>query len=292
MKTYVRGPSGKEVVIGDGLPTVLLGERINPFAKGPVKEGMVTGDMEPIRREALGQVASGADILIVSVSAFGIDEVRVLPQVMQAVMEVVDVPLCIESRNPEALKKALQLGSGKPIVSSVTGESRVLEALLPLVKAHDTALVVLASDASGIPKQPAGRMEVVRRILEQTDAAGIPREEIIVDCVAEASAVNDKAAAVTLETMEQVVAEWGLNLVLGASNVSFGLPDRKTVNAAFLALAIKAGLGAAIVNPAAMLPYAMAADLLVGRDPRARRFTTYYRKQKAREQGGQSPTSS
>ena len=146
----------------------------------------------------------------------------------------------------------------------------------------------MASDASGIPKRPAGRMEVVRRILEQTDAAGIPREEIIVDCVAEASAVNDKAAAVTLETMEQVVAEWGLNLVLGASNVSFGLPDRKTVNAAFLALAIKAGLGAAIVNPAAMLPYAMAADLLVGRDPRARRFTTYYRKQKAAEQRGQS----
>ncbi len=289
MKTTVRSPGGKEVVIGDGLPTVLVGERINPFGKGPVKEGMVTGNMEPIRREAAGQVASGADILIVSVSAFGIDEVRVLPQVMQAVMEVVDVPLCIESRNPEALEKALQLGCGKPIVSSVTGESRVLEALLPLVKAHGTALVALASDASGIPKQPTGRIDVIRHILAQTDAQGIPREALIVDCVAEASAVNDKAAAVTLQTMEQVRAEWGLNLVLGASNVSFGLPDRTTVNAAFLALAIKAGLSAAIVNPAVMLPYAMASDLLVGRDPRARRFTTYYRKRKAAGQGGQPP---
>ncbi len=287
MKTYVRGPRGKEVVIGGGLPTVLLGERINPFGKGPVKEGMVTGNMEPIRKEAARQVEAGADILIVSVAAFGIDEVRVLPQVMEAVMDVVDVPLCIESRNPEALEKALRLGCGKPIVSSVTGEKQVLEALLPLVKAHGTALVALASDASGIPKDAAGRLEVVRHILEQTDAAGIPREDILVDCVAEASAVNDKAVAVTLGSMELVQAEWGLNLVLGASNVSFGLPDRTTVNAVFLALAIKAGLSAAIVNPTTMLPYVMATDLLVGRDVRARRFTTYYRKRKAKEQQGQ-----
>jgi 5-methyltetrahydrofolate--homocysteine methyltransferase len=287
MKTYVRGPRGKEVVIGGGLPTVLLGERINPFGKGPVKEGMATGNMEPIRKEAAAQVDSGADILIVSVSAFGIDEVRVLPLVMQAVMDVVDVPLCIESRNPEALEKALRLGCGKPIVSSVTGEGRVLEALLPLVKAHGAALVALASDASGIPRDAAGRMEVVKHILERTDASGVPREDILVDCVAEASAVNNKAVPVTLGAMEQVQAEWGLNLVLGASNVSFGLPGRTAVNAVFLALAIQAGLSAAIVNPSAMVPYAMAADLLVGRDPRARRFMTYYRKQKAREQGGQ-----
>ncbi len=289
MKTIVRGPRGKEVVIGDGLPTVLLGERINPFGKGPVKEAMTTGNMEPIRAEAARQVEAGADVLLVSVSAFGIDEVRVLPLVMEAVMDVVDVPLCIESRNPEALDAALRLGCGKPIVSSVTGEGPVLAALLPLVKEHGTALVALASDASGIPKDPAGRVEVIRRILEQTDATGIPREEILVDCVAEASAVNDKAAGVTLDTMERVRAEWGLNLVLGASNVSFGLPDRMTVNAAFLALAIKAGLTAAIVNPTTMLPYAMAADLLVGRDPRSRRFTTYHRKRKAkeREQTGQ-----
>ena len=139
-------------------------------------------------------------------------------------MDVVDVPLCIESRNPEALEKALRLSCGKPIVSSVTGERQVLEALLPLVKAHGTALVALASDASGIPREPAGRMEVVRHILGQTDAAGIPREDILIDCVAEASAVNDKAVAVTLGSMELVRAEWGLNFVLGASNVSLGSP--------------------------------------------------------------------
>lgn len=279
MTTRVRSPKGKELAIGDG-PTVLLGERINPFGKGPVKEGMTTGNMAPIRKEAEAQVEAGADILIVSVSAFGIDEVRVLPQVMQAVMDVVDVPLCIECRNPEALEKALALDCGKPIVSSVTGEKQVLDALLPLVKAHGAALIVLAHDASGIPKTAPARKEAVGRILEETDAAGIAREDLLVDCVAEAAAVNDKAAGTTLEAMELVRHEWGLNLVLGASNVSFGLPDRTIINAIFLGLAIRAGLNVAIVNPAAMLPYAMAADLLAGRDARARRFTAYYRTHK------------
>jgi 5-methyltetrahydrofolate--homocysteine methyltransferase len=282
MKTRLRSPKGKEVAIGDGLPTVLLGERINPFGAGPVKEGMATGNMEPIRKEALSQAEAGADILIVSVSAFGIDEVRVLPQVMEAVMDVVDLPLCIECRNPEALKAALRLDCGKPIVSSVTGEKHVLDALLPLVKDHGAALVALASDASGIPKTAADRKEVVGRILERTDAAGIAREDILVDCVAEAVAVSDKAAVTTFEAMELVRRAWGTNLVLGASNVSFGLPDRTIINAVFLGLAIHAGLNAAIVNPSAMLQYAMAADLLAGRDPRSRRFTTYYRTHKGR----------
>ncbi len=200
---------------------------------------------------------------------------------MEAVMDVVDVPLCIESRNPEALEKALRLKCGRPIVSSVTGEEQVLDRLLPLVKEHDTALVALANDAGGIPKTAAARKDVVGNILKRTDAAGIAREDIVVDCVAEAAAVSDKAAALTFETMESVRSEWGLNLVLGASNVSFGLPDRVVINAVFLGLAIQAGLTAAIVNPAVMRPYAMAADLLTGRDPRSRRYTTYYRTHKA-----------
>ena len=267
--------------MGEGLPLVLIGERINPFAKGPVKEGMVSGAMEVIRAEALEQVAAGADMLIASVAAFGIDEVRVLPEVADAVLEAVDVPLCLESRNPEALERALKLGCGRPIVSSVTGEGEVLAALLPLVKAYGTALVVLASDGSGIPREPAARLEIVRRILDRTDRIGIPRESILVDCVAESSAVNDKAALSTLETMGLVRRELGLNLVLGASNVSFGLPARSIVNGVFLSLARQAGLTCAIVNAARMKPYAMAADLLMGRDPGARRFTAYFRKVKS-----------
>lgn len=281
MKTHLISPRGKEVAIGEGLPTVLIGERINPFAKGPVKEGMISGDMAPIRKAAAEQVEAGADVLIVSVAAFGIDEVSTLPMVSRAVMDEVDVPLCIESRNAEALERTLELGCGKPIISSVTGEEQVLKALLPLSARYATALVALASDASGIPKDAAGRLAVIRRIVERSDEAGICREDILVDSVAESSAVNDKAAGVTLDTMRGVKRDMGLNLVLGASNVSFGLPDRKIINGVFLALAIGAGLDAAITNPATMRPYTMATDLLMGRDPRARLFTACYRRQRA-----------
>ena len=134
MDTVVKSPQGKEVIIGDGRPTVLIGERINPFGKGPLKEAMKTGDMEPIRQAALKQAEAGADILIISVATFGIDETLVLPQVAKAVMETVDIPLCLESRNPQALENALTLGLGKPIISSVTGEDPVLDKILPLVK--------------------------------------------------------------------------------------------------------------------------------------------------------------
>jgi 5-methyltetrahydrofolate--homocysteine methyltransferase len=281
METCATSPRGKVVAIGEDLPLVLIGERINPFGKGPVKEAMISGAMEVIRGEALGQVAAGADILIVSVAAFGIDEVRVLPEVTAAVLEVVDVPLCLESRNPEALERALKLGCGRPIISSVTGEEHVLATLLPLVKAYGTALVALASDGSGIPREAAGRLSIIRSILDRVDRFGIPREAILVDCVAESSAVNDKAALSTLETMGLVKRELGLNLVLGTSNVSFGLPGRSFVNGVFLSLALRAGLTCAIVNAAQMKPYAMAADLLMGRDPGARRFTAYFRKLKS-----------
>ena len=174
MDTLVKSPQGKEVIIGDGRPTVLIGERINPFGKGPLKEAMKSGDMEPIRREALKQAEAGADILIVSVATFGIDEALVLPQVAQTVKETVDIPLCLESRNPQALEKALTLGLGKPIISSVTGEDPVLEKILPLVKQYGTALVAMTSGGVGIPKEPQKRLEIARHILERTGDLGIP----------------------------------------------------------------------------------------------------------------------
>jgi 5-methyltetrahydrofolate--homocysteine methyltransferase len=281
METHVASRQGKEVVIGPGLPTAIIGERINPFGKGPVKEGIMSGDMASIRKAAAEQVEAGADLLVVSVAAFGIEEARILPMAAGAIMEEVDVPLCIETRNAEALEKTLALGCGKPVVSSVTGEEKVLDDLLPLVKRYGTALVVLASDVSGIPKTAEERLNVVRRIVERAAGVGIPRQDIMVDCVAESSAVNDNACRITLDTMRRVYDELGLNLVLGASNASFGLPDRTIVNGVFLALAIGAGLNAAITSPATMKVYTMATDLLTGRDPRARRFTAYYRKRRA-----------
>jgi 5-methyltetrahydrofolate--homocysteine methyltransferase len=280
MDTRVISPQGKEVIVGDGRPTVLIGERINPFGKGPLKEAMKTGDMEPIRREALKQAEAGADILIISVATFGIDETLVLPRVVQAVVETVDIPLCLESRNPLALEKALTLGLGKPIISSVTGEDPVLDKILPLVKQYGTALVAMTSGGVGIPKVPQKRLEIARHILDRTAGLGIPREDLLLDCLAESSAVNDQAVLITLETMETVKRETGVNLVLGASNVSFGLPNRLAVNAAFLSLAIRAGLNCAIVDAARMKPVILAVDLMLGRDRMARRYTNYNRKLK------------
>ncbi len=233
MKTRVSSPQGKEVVIGDNLPTVLIGERINPFGKGPLKEAMKSGKMELIGLEALRQVEAGADILMISVAAFGLNEEAVLPQVTEAVIKTVDVPLCIESRNPAALEKALQLGCGKPIISSVSGEDPVLEQVLPLVKKYNTAVVVLASDETGIPREPQKRIDIIKGILKRAESIGIPKEDILVDCVAESSAVSDQAVRITLETMAGLKGELGINLVLGASNVSFGLPKRTIINAVF-----------------------------------------------------------
>jgi 5-methyltetrahydrofolate--homocysteine methyltransferase len=278
METKVVSPLGKEVIIGDNLPTILIGERINPFGKGPIKEGMLSGNMEPIAREAIAQVEAGADILILSVAAFGIDEKVILPKVTEAVIKAVDVPLCLESRDPVALEAALQLGCGRPIVSSVTGEAPMLAKILPIVKKHNTSLVILASDESGVPNNAARRLSVLTHIVEKAQEYGIGPERLLADCVAESSAVNNMAALITMQTMEMVKKTTGVNLVLGASNVSFGLPKRPVINAVFLSLAIEKGLNSAIVNAATMKPYIMATDLLLGRDNRARRYTTYFRK--------------
>jgi 5-methyltetrahydrofolate--homocysteine methyltransferase len=281
MKTHVLSPQGKEIIIGDNLPTVLIGERINPFGKSLIKEALVSGAMEPIREEALKQVEAGADILNVSVNAFGIDEGVVFPRVVSDIVKTVDVPLCLESRNPAALEETLKLGCGRPIISSVTGEDQILEKILPLVKKYNTVVVALASDAAGIPKEPLRRLEIIRHIVGRTDKMKIAREDVLVDCIAESSAVNDQAAIVTLETMGTIKRELGVNLILGASNVSFGLPNRMLINAVFLSLAIQAGLTCAIVNAAKMKPYVMAADLLLGRDQWARNYIAYYRKLKS-----------
>ncbi len=281
METRVISPKGKEVIIGDNQPAVLIGERINPFAKGPVKDGILSGNMDPVRQEAVNQVEAGADILIISVAAFGIDETDVLPKATEAVIKAVDVPICLESRNPVALEKALKLGCGKPVISSITGEESVMQPILPLVKKYNTALVIMASDEGGIPNNAAKRLEVIKRIVEKAKAMGIQPEDLLADCLAESSAVNNNAASITLETMNIVKKSVGLNLVLGASNVSFGLPNRSVINSVFLSLAVHGGLNAAIVNARLMKPYIMATDLLMGKDNRARRYTMYCRKLKS-----------
>jgi len=272
MNTVVKSPKGKEVLIGENLPTVLIGERINPFGKGPIKEALLAGDLKPICDEAQAQVDAGADILIINVNAFGVDEASLLPRAVDAIMNTVDVPLCLESRNAHALENALKLKCGRPIISSVTGEMPLLEEIMDIVKRYDTPVIAMASDGAGIPNNPSKRVEIAGKIIDFAERMGIKKEDVIIDCLAESVGVNNRAALITFQAIEAVKKGFGVNTVLGASNISFGMPNRGFINIPFLSLAIASGLTSAIVNVKAVRPYVLATDLLMGRDQRARRY--------------------
>ena len=275
METKVSSAT-REVFIGDHRPTVLIGERINPTGKKMLSAALKSGDMEVVRREAVAQVDAGADILDVNVVAPGVDEIALLPQVVRVVMETVEVPLSIDINNPNALKAALKIYQGKPIVNSVTGEDESLNIIFPLVKEYGAAVIGLAIDGSGIPKDPEKRIAIAHKIVEQAEAFGIPREDIIIDCLALTVGADDKAALATLEAIRGVKAELGVNQTLGSSNISFGLPDRQVINQTFLALAIEAGVTCPTVNAAKVHQAVLATDLILGRDRFAQRYIQDY----------------
>jgi 5-methyltetrahydrofolate--homocysteine methyltransferase len=276
METRVSSP-GREVIIGDNQPTVLIGERINPAGKKKLAEALKAGDLEIVRREALAQVQAGADILDVNVGTFGVDEVALLPRAVQAVMDTVDVPLCIDSNNPAALEAAVRIYKGKPLVNSVTGEERSLTRVLPLVKEYGTAVIGLVQDDEGIPKDAKRRLSIARKIVERAEAIGIDRENVIIDCLAFAVGADTSSGLAVMEAIRTIKVELGVNMTLGASNVSFGLPDRELINDAFVAMAIAAGLTCLITDAARVRPTVLAADLILGRDKHARRYVEAYR---------------
>ncbi len=273
----------KEVIIGDGLPTVLIGERINPTGKKEMAEALKAGNLEIICKEALAQVQAGADVLDVNVNTFGVDEVTMLPQVVQAVMDTVDVPLCLDCTNPKALEAALKVYKGKPLINSVTGEEQSLAKILPLVREYGTAVIGLAQGDDGIPSEPEQRVAVAQKIVERAEAAGIPGEDVIIDCLSLTVGADTRAGLVTIESIQRIKAELGVNMTMGASNISFGLPDRTLLNSAFLAIIIAAGDTCPIVNVAQVRPIVLAADLVLGHDKRARRYTEAYRQRQAAE---------
>jgi 5-methyltetrahydrofolate--homocysteine methyltransferase len=270
----------KEVIIGDNKPTVLIGERINPSGREKLTEALLAGNLEIVRSEARAQVEAGADILDVHVGAFGVDEVALLPQAVRAVMDTVDVPLCLDSSNLEALAAALKVYKGKPLVNSVTGEEHSLAKVLPLVKEYGAAVVGLTQDDEGIPKDADRRVAVAHKIVERAGKAGIPPEDVVIDCLAFAVGADTSSGQVTLEAIRRVKAELGVNMTLGASNVSFGLPDRNLINCAFIAVVIAAGVTSPIVNVAKVRPSVLAADLVLGNDKRARRYIEAYRQRR------------
>jgi 5-methyltetrahydrofolate--homocysteine methyltransferase len=282
METILKSAK-KTVTIGPEKPTVLIGERINPTGKKRLAAALAEGNLDVVRKEALAQLEAGADVLDVNVGAAGVDEVDLLPKAVRLVMETVDVPVCIDSADVDALRAALAVHreiapEGKPLINSVNGEEDRLEKVLPLVAEYGTAVIGLAMDDDGIPSTSEKRLAVARKIVGRAEALGIPREDLVIDCLALTVGADSQAGVISLGAMRMVREELGVNMTLGASNVSFGLPDREVINWAFLAMAIQNGVNCPIVDAAKVRPAILASDLLLGRDDYAMRYIKDYKK--------------
>jgi 5-methyltetrahydrofolate--homocysteine methyltransferase len=284
MHTILRSAS-KEVMVGIDRPFIIIGEKINPTGRKKLAAALTEGNSDYVRQLAESQVAWGADVLDVNVGTPGLDEVAAIRKVIQAVASVVSVPLCLDSGNPEVLAAGLAVAPGKPLVNSVSGEEKRLMNVLPLVKEHGAAVIGLIMDDNGIPKTAEERVAVAEKIIERAVKMGIPVDDIVIDPLVLTVGSDSQAALVTLQTIDLVRKEFGVNINLGASNVSFGLPDRLSVNQAFLALAIQLGATCSITDPTKLGPTIKAADLLLGRDDNSLRYIKYFRAaEKLREQ--------
>jgi 5-methyltetrahydrofolate--homocysteine methyltransferase len=276
MQTLLRSETSQVKVTTDG-PAVVIGEKINPTGRKKLAAALEQGNLDYVVELAQAQVAWGADVLDINVGVPGLDDVKMLPEVVKLVASVTTVPLCIDTPNPEALEAALRVAPGKPLVNSVNGEEKSLSTVLPLVKDRGAAVIGLAMDDAGIPETAEGRLKVAARIIERAAALGIPIEDIVIDPLVLTVGADYKAASITVETIRRVRAEFGVNINLGASNVSFGLPDRHTLNQAFLAIAIAAGASSLITDPQKLTSTIRAADLMLGHDPYSKRFVSFFR---------------
>src|SRR5512135_40535 len=276
MQTILSSETGKIKISTDG-PFVIIGEKIKPTGRKKLAEALQAGNFDYVQDLAKKQVEAGADILDVNVGVPGLNEVELLPQIVRIVADAVAKPICIDSANSAALAEALKVAPGKPLVNSVNGEEKSLAMILPLVKDRGAAVIALTMDDNGIPPTAEDRFAVAAKIIERAVSIGIPIEDIVIDPLVMSVGADQSAGAITLDTIELVHDRLGININLGASNVSFGLPDRHMLNQAFLALAIGAGATCAITDPMKLTATIRAADLLRGRDQYAKRYISYCR---------------
>ena len=274
----------KEVIISIDRPTVIIGERINPTGRKKLSEALKSGDLEMVRKEALDQVAAGADIIDCNVNAPGVNDVELLPKAVKVVQEAVDAPMCLDSPNTAAIEAALKVYKGKPLINSVSGEEHSLKKVLPLVKECDCAVVGLVQDDEGIPKNAERRIAIARKIVERAGKVGVKPENIVIDVLTFAIGAEPKSGLDVLEAIRRIKEELGVNITMGASNISFGMPDRGVINNAWASAVIVAGATALITDAAKIRPAILSTDLILGRDRFARRFIEDHRK---REQAAQ-----
>ncbi len=268
MHTIISSPT-KTVTIGADVPFVIIGERINPTGRKLFQEKLRNDDLSTIEIDVADQVAGGCDMLDVNMGVPLTDEPALLAKAIKLVQSLTDLPICIDSSIIEALDAGLAVYEGKAMVNSMTGEDDRMDAILPLVKKYDAAILALPNDETGIPMTAPERMLIVDKIVKRVEKEGIPLENLLIDPLAMTVGADTEAVKNTLETMYLVREKYGLNMSIGASNVSFGLPNRHALNAAFMPMAMAMGLTSAIMDGRTpeVTTAVRAADLLLGMDP-------------------------
>lgn len=279
MSTVLQG-YGSPICIGPGDPARIIGERINPSGRAKFRQALLDGDWGYVTQEALKQVEAGADLLDVNVGAKGIDETVVLPEVVKRVAEVVEIPLAIDTRNPVALRAALRVCPGRPLVNSIGGEEKILKENLPIVAEFHLPVIVLCMGQEGIPNNSDDRLKIAYHVLDVAVKAGIAEEDVIYDPLVMTVGAGDQAARLALETTRRLREEFPSNNITGGtSNVSFGMPARQILNAHFLSAAYTLGMNLPITDPTdARLQFALhCGNIFLGLDPKVRGFMRYYR---------------
>jgi 5-methyltetrahydrofolate--homocysteine methyltransferase len=271
----------KEVIIGHDVPFVIIGERINPTGRKKFQEQLRAGDLSQIEIDVQQQVEGGADVLDVNMGVPLTDEPDLLSRAIKLVQTKTDLPICIDSSVIEALEAGLKAYEGKALVNSMTGEDDRMELILPLVKEHKAVIMALSNDETGIPATAQERLVITEKIVRTIEKYGIPLEDLVIDPLAMTVGADPEAVKITLETIHLIKEKFGLNMSMGASNVSFGLPNRHAVNASFLPMAMAAGLTSAIMDARTkeIGTSVRAADLLLGNDPWGGNWISAFRAQ-------------
>lgn len=288
MTDTILSSATREVVIGFDRPFVMIGERINPTGRKLLAKEMIEGDFSRVEADALAQVAAGAHMLDVNAGIPLADEPALLAEAIRLVQSVTDVPLSIDSSIIEALEAGLTVYEGKPLVNSVTGEEEVMERVLPFVAKHGAAVVAVSNDDTGISEDPDVRFEVAKRIVQRANDHGIPTADVVVDPLVMPIGAMSTAGRQVMTLVRRLRDELGVNTTCGASNVSFGLPNRHNITGAFLTMAIGAGLTSAIMNPlhTEVTNAVKAADVLTGNDPNCATWIKQFRDPNTEGVGG------
>ena len=282
MQTVVTSPT-KTVIIGDENPFCIIGERINPTGRRIFQEQVRAGDLSAIIKDVKAQVDGGADMLDVNMGVPLTDEADLMRQAIKMVQELTDLPICIDSSVLEALEAGLQTYQGRALVNSTTGEDDRLDHILPLVKKYDAAVIALPNDETEIPMTVEDRLKITEKILRACDKHGVSHDRVVIDPLAMPIGAEPQAGNLFFETVHEIKTRWGLNMTCGASNVSFGMPNRHAINAAFLPAAMAVGLTSAVMDARTpeIVSAVRATDILLGNDQYGGNWITSFRAMEA-----------